>query len=54
VSGEENDMREDDDLLQPSEGVEPSEEDVDRPENHDGDDEATIAPEEHIGLTPPD
>jgi hypothetical protein len=46
-------VREDDDLLQPSEGVEPSEDDLERPED-DGDDETTIAPDEHIGLTPPD
>jgi hypothetical protein len=46
-------MREDEDLLRPSEGVEPSEEDVERPDD-DRDDETVIAPEEHIGLTPPD
>jgi hypothetical protein len=46
-------VREDDDLLQPSEGVEPSEADLEHPDDN-GDDETTIAPEEHSGLTPPD
>jgi hypothetical protein len=49
VSGEENNVREADDLLQPSEGIEPSEDDLEP-----SDDETTIAPDEHIGLTPPD
>jgi hypothetical protein len=53
VTGEERNVREEDDLLQPSEGVEASEEDVERPDD-DRDDETGIAPEEHIGLTPPD
>jgi hypothetical protein len=46
-------MREDDELLEPSEGVEPSEDDLEPPDD-DRDDESTIALEEHIGLTPPD
>jgi hypothetical protein len=42
----------DDDLLEPDE-QEPSEEDLEEPD--DGDEgEGSIAPEEHIGLTPPD
>jgi hypothetical protein len=46
-------VREDDDLLEPTAEVEPSEEDLERLED-DREDETTIAPEEHIGLTPPD
>jgi hypothetical protein len=41
-----------DDLLEPDD-QEPSEEDVEHPDDTDGDEDG-IALEEHIGLTPPD